>query len=113
MAFRSAAKLPAPGCARWGASGSLYPQSAIAGPNAAEGVTTLGLGPTHVVLTVRFRALRELESGQIRKEAALSAPFQVPRFGLTRASDVGSSRGDRNNGGPAWPGTALSVSPSS
>src|SRR5438874_8473686 len=46
-----------PGRARWGASGSLNPQSAIAGPNTARGADSSGPGLTHVALTVRFRAL--------------------------------------------------------
>lgn len=50
--------------------------------------------------------MRELEPGQVREEAALSAHSQVPRFGLARASDVGSSRGDRNEGAHARPGTS-------
>jgi hypothetical protein len=40
------------------------------------------------VLTARFRALEACEPRQIREEAALSNPFQVPRVGLARASDA-------------------------
>src|SRR6185437_5267555 len=46
-----------PGRARRGASGSLNPQSALAGPNGVRGTFRSGPGPAHAALTVRFRAL--------------------------------------------------------
>jgi GNAT superfamily N-acetyltransferase len=48
---------------------------------------------------VGFRALGASEPRQVRKEAALRIPSQVPRFCLARASDAGSSRGNRFDGG--------------
>ncbi len=82
-----------PGRARWGASGSLNPQAAIAGPNAARGAASSGLGLAHVALKVRFRALGASEPRQVREEAALRIPSQVPRFCLARASDVSTTSG--------------------
>ena len=58
--------------ARRGISGALYPQSALAGPNARLRVVAFGASTPRAVLTVRSRAMRVRESGQVRKEAALS-----------------------------------------
>src|SRR5206468_6829892 len=87
------ATLPGPGRARRGASGSLNPQAAIAGPNTARGADSSGPGLAHVASTVRFRALGASEPRQIREEAALRSLSQVPRLGLTRAGDASAARG--------------------
>src|SRR5207244_1805243 len=89
----------APGRARWGASGSLNPQSAIAGPTTARGAESSGPGLAHVALTARFRALGACEPRQIREEAALSRTSQVPRARLARAGDGSAARGVRFEGG--------------
>src|SRR5205814_6698492 len=68
------ATIVAPGRARWGASGSLNPQSALAGPNTARGAIVSGPGLAPVALTVRFRALGACEPRQIPKEAARTTP---------------------------------------
>ena len=51
-----------------------------------------GASTPRAVLTVRSRAMRVRESGQVRKEAALSGAGQVPRNSLTRASHGGHAR---------------------
>ena len=78
--------------ARRGISGALYPQSALAGPKARLRVVAYGASTPRAVLTVRSRAMRARESGQVRKEAALSGGEQVPRISLTRASHGGHAR---------------------
>src|SRR5262245_25663670 len=98
---RKTATLSLPGRARWGASGSLNPQSALAGPNTVRGAGSSGPGSESAVLTVRFRALGAFEPRQVRKEAALRSSSQVPRSGLARASGSGSSRGRRFDDGCA------------
>jgi len=52
-----------------------------------------------LALTVRFRALGACEPRQIRKEAALSNPSQVPRFCLTRADGASFQPGNCLDGG--------------
>ena len=59
------------GRARWGASGALHPQSALAGRNSLLRSDPLGLH-SQVVLKVRSRAARTREPGQVRKEAAIN-----------------------------------------
>ena len=51
-----------------------------------------GASTPRAVLTVRSRAMRDRESGQVRKEAALSGAVHVPRINLTRASHGGHAR---------------------
>ena len=65
--------------ARRGISGALYPQSALAGPNARLRVVAFGASTPRAVLTARSRAMRVREPGQVRKEAALSGSGHVPR----------------------------------
>ncbi len=50
---------------------------------------------------VRSRAMRARESGQVRKEAALSGSEQATRIGLTGASHDGNARETAFEGGPA------------
>ncbi len=45
----------------------------------------MGMGHRHVALTVGSRALGAFEPRQVRKEAALRTPSQVPRHRPTRA----------------------------
>src|SRR2546428_350457 len=52
---RGSATIDGPGRARRGASGSLNPQSAQAGPNAARGVTFSELGLAPSAMKARFR----------------------------------------------------------
>src|SRR3989337_1022452 len=88
-----AATLLSPGRARWGVSGSLNPTSAPAGPNAVRGTASTGSGLAHVASMVGFRALGASEPRQVRKEAALRIPSQVPRFRPAGAGDVSAPRG--------------------
>lgn len=67
----------------------------------SEGRRSSELGPAHAALTARFRALGESEPRQVREEAALRIPSQVPRARLARAGDAGSFRGARLDGGCA------------
>ena len=85
--------LAGPGRARWGVSGSLNPTSAPAGPNAVRGTVSTGSGLAHVASMVGFRALGASEPRQVRKEAALRIPSQVPRYRLTGAGDAIAPRG--------------------
>jgi hypothetical protein len=78
--------------ARRGRSGALYPQSALAGLNARPRVVAFGASTPRAALTARSRAMRARESGQVRKEAALSGSEQVPRRNLARASHGGHAR---------------------
>ena len=51
----------------------------------------MGMGHRHVALTVGSRALGAFEPRQVRKEAALRTPSQVPRLRPIRAGDAGTS----------------------
>lgn len=51
----------------------------------------VGTGSAHAALTIGSRALRASEPRQVRKEAALRTPSQVPRLRPIRASDVDTS----------------------
>ena len=52
----------------------------------------MGMGHRHVALTVGSRALGAFEPRQVRKEAALRTPSQVPRHRPTRAGGGDSTR---------------------
>ena len=52
---------------------------------------------------VRSRAMRARESGQVRKEAALSGSEQATRIGLTGASHDGNAREPPSKAGPHGP----------
>ena len=51
----------------------------------------VGTGSAHAALTIGSRALGASEPRQVRKEAALRTPSQVPRLRPIRASDVDTS----------------------
>src|SRR6476469_1041399 len=51
----------------------------------------VGTGSAHVALTIGSRALGASEPRQVRKEAALRTPSQVPRLRPIRAGDAGTS----------------------
>ncbi len=51
----------------------------------------VGTGSAHAALTIGSRALGASEPRQVRKEAALRTPSQVPRYRPIRASDAGTS----------------------
>src|SRR4026207_2085005 len=51
----------------------------------------VGTGSAHVALTIGSRALGASEPRQVRKEAALRTPSQVPRLRPIRAGDTGTS----------------------
>src|SRR5262245_19540427 len=53
----------------------------------------MGTGHRHVALTVGSRALGAFEPRQVRKEAALRTPSQVPRHRPTRAGGGDTTRG--------------------
>ena len=67
-----------------------HPQSALAGLNARPRVAAFGVSTSRAALTVRSRAMRAREPGQIRKEAALSGSEHVPRIGLTEPATTGT-----------------------
>ena len=52
---------------------------------------------------VRSRAMRARESGQVRKEAALSGSEQATRIGLTGASHGENAREPPSKAGPHGP----------
>jgi hypothetical protein len=52
----------------------------------------MGTGHRYVALTVGSRALGAFEPRQVRKEAALRTPSQVPRHRPTRAGGGGTTR---------------------
>src|SRR5687768_1446246 len=94
-----AATLLSPGRARWVVSGSLNPTSAPAGPNAVRGTASTGSGLAHVASMVGFRALGASEPRQVRKEAALRIPSQVPRSRPAGAGDARCPPGKPNDDG--------------
>jgi SAM-dependent methyltransferase len=51
----------------------------------------VGTGSAHAALTIGSRALGASEPRQVRKEAALRTPSQVPRYRPIRASDADTS----------------------
>src|SRR4249919_1222564 len=51
----------------------------------------VGTGSAHAALTIGSRALGASEPRQVRKEAALRTPSQVPRLRPIRAGDAGTS----------------------
>ena len=67
------------GRARWGASGALYPQSAIAGSNSRSEARRCGVCPWQVVSKAGSLAMGTCEPRQVRKEATVSGLSRVPR----------------------------------
>ena len=65
-----------PGRAKRGASGALYPQTALAGLKSLSRPDPVGLRG-QVVLKVRSCAAQACEPGQVRKEAAVSGNLWV------------------------------------
>ena len=51
----------------------------------------VGTGSAHAALTIGSRALGASEPRQVRKEAALRTPSQVPRYRPIRVSDADTS----------------------
>ena len=51
----------------------------------------VGTGSAHAALTIGSRALGASEPRQVRKEAALRTPSQVPRLRPIRVGDAGTS----------------------
>src|SRR3954453_14617393 len=76
-----------------------HPQTALAGLNARPRVAAFGVSTSRAALTARSRAMRARESGQVRKEAALSGSGHVPRIRLARASHDGNARGPLSKAG--------------
>jgi len=70
-----------------------HPQSALAGLNTRLRVAAFGVSTPRKALTARSRAMSARESGQVRKEAALSGSEHVPRTTLARANRDASARG--------------------
>ena len=66
------------GRARWGVSGALNPQSAIAGSNSPPRGRGVGSAPSALALTTGSYAARVCEPRQVRKEAAVNGPPGVP-----------------------------------
>ena len=59
----------------------------------------MGTGHRYVALTVGSRALGAFEPRQVRKEAALRTPSQVPRYRPTRAGGGGTTQGHLHDDG--------------
>src|SRR2546428_2065717 len=74
------------GRARRGASGALYPQSALAGLNSLPRFRRRGSCVRRVALTIGSCAASVCEPRQIRKEAAVSGRRRVPQASLIRAA---------------------------
>ena len=106
LARRNAATMLSPGRARWGASGSLNPQSALAGLNPLPRGSRPRHGHRVRALTVKSRALGVSEPRQVREEAALRSASQVPRANLTRASARRTGSNPLSKEG-AWPGSRI------
>lgn len=66
-------------------------QSALAGLNSFLRLFACKVCLLHVVLTSGSCAMESHEPCQVRKEAALSGTFHVPRDRLDRASDKGNA----------------------
>src|SRR5262249_53356396 len=98
----------APGHARRGASGSLNPQSAPAGPNTVRGAGSSGPGPDSAALTARVRALGAFEPRQVRKEAALRSSSQVRGSAWPEQADQ-VPPGEVVSTPVAWPGTTCTL----
>ena len=67
------------GRARWGDSGALYPQSATAGLNSHPRLFALRDCLYRMALRIGSCAAEHYEARQVRKEAAVSSQFRVPR----------------------------------
>ncbi len=83
--------------AKRGGSGALHPQSAIAGLKSRPRLVAVGSVVAEAALRAGSRATETREPRQVRKEAAVSGPFRVPRGCLVGA------------GCAATPGAALST----
>src|SRR5579884_947502 len=77
------------GRARWGTSGALYPQTAVAGSNSLPRPMTCRNCSNGSVLTVGSCAAEAYEPRQVRKKATVSRSFWVPQGCLARAGWLG------------------------
>jgi len=87
------------GRARWGASGALNPQSAIAGLNPSFEAGPLGRCLVAMVLKVGSHAAQTCEPRQVRKEATVNEALWVPWVRLTGAVVLDMLTGSRSMGG--------------
>ena len=81
--------------AKRGASGTLYRQSALAGPNSHPRGGGFGIGSVRSVSIARSHATEACEPRQVRKEAALSNVSRVPRASLAGACVTSTVRAHR------------------
>ena len=79
------------GCARWGASGPLYPRSASCGTESPPEAGRRGSCSRTEALKAGSCAAAGREPRQIRKEAAVSGVRWVPQGDLVRADDAGET----------------------
>ncbi len=93
------------GRARWGVSGALYPQSALAGSNPRPRFKVVEQWPVIGVMMVGSHARRVCEPRQIRKEATVNRQAPVPRGSSAGASITRTARQPRSTAG-ARPSTA-------
>jgi len=87
------------GRARWGGSGALYPQPAIAGLNSCLRVWLVGSGLLQGATTVGSCAAETFEPCQVLAEAALRKNLRVPQGRLARATCAGIARKSLFEGG--------------
>src|SRR5712691_2538475 len=90
--------LPRGDRARWGASGALNPQPALAGPMLAFGPPVRDR-PGNGASKAGSRATSTCEPRQDRKVAAVSGPWWVPRGRLTGATSPDAAESSAVNGG--------------
>lgn len=77
--------------AKWGVSGSLYPKSALRGADGYPRSVTARKRALSGVLKARSHAAENHESGQVRKEAAISGHFWVTWGSLAGAFKRGTA----------------------
>ena len=96
---RDPAYTPVRDRARRGASGALYPQSALAGLNPRPRPGRSGAAARHEALKVGSCATPDREPGQVRKEAAVSGAWWVPQGRLAGAECREASESSAVDGG--------------
>ena len=77
--------------ARRGARGALYPKTSTCGAESLPEGATIRVSTEHAALKAGSCAAGLRESGQVRKEAALSDRSRVPQGCLAGAGDSGSA----------------------
>src|SRR5215471_13891809 len=96
----AAATIAEPGRARRGASGSLNPQPAIAGPNTARGAESNGAWARDASVDGQVPRTGSLRTASGPGGSSAKECPQVPRNRLTRARSAGAARAIRLDGEP-------------